>query len=162
MRIRLSLALAVLLSVFALQGWSLAQQYRVVTQATLPAACVVGEYVQLSDGTSHRCTSTNTWTAFSSGSGAPTGATYLTQTAHADLTAEQAMGALTTGLVVNATTTGVQSIYGGTSCTNQFPRSLDASGAATCASVANADLAGSIAASKLVGTDIATVGTITS
>jgi hypothetical protein len=51
--------------------------------------------------------------------------------------------------------------YAGTSCTNQFPRSLNASGVATCASVANADLAGSIAASKLVGTDIATVGTIT-
>lgn len=51
--------------------------------------------------------------------------------------------------------------YAGASCTNQFPRALDANGAATCASVANADLAGSIAASKLVGTDIATVGTIT-
>jgi hypothetical protein len=51
--------------------------------------------------------------------------------------------------------------YGGTSCTNQFPRSLDLNGAATCASVANADLAGSIAASNLVGTDIATVGALT-
>jgi hypothetical protein len=56
---------------------------------------------------------------------------------------------------------GNYSAYAGTSCTNQFPRSLNASGAATCASVANTDLAGSIAASKLVGTDIATVGTIT-
>ncbi len=53
------------------------------------------------------------------------------------------------------------SAYGGTSCTNQFPRSLNASGVATCASIANIDLAGSIAASKLIGTDIATVGTIT-
>lgn len=50
--------------------------------------------------------------------------------------------------------------YGGAVCTNQFVRSLNASGAPTCNSVANADLAGSIAASKLVGTDIATVGTI--
>ncbi len=39
--------------------------------------------------------------------------------------------------------------YGGTSCTNQFPRSLDLNGAATCASVANADLAGGISTSKL-------------
>lgn len=31
--------------------------------------------------------------------------------------------------------------YGGTSCTNQFPRSLSAAGAATCATVANTDLA---------------------
>lgn len=35
------------------------------------------------------------------------------------------------------------SAYGGTSCTNQFPRSLSASGAATCNSVANSDLTNS-------------------
>ena len=79
----------------------------------------------------------------SAGSGAPTDATYLTQTDNGSLSAEQAMGVLGTGLVKNTTTSGVQSIYGGTSCTNQFPRSLDASGAATCASVADADLASS-------------------
>lgn len=33
--------------------------------------------------------------------------------------------------------------YAGTSCTNQFPRSLDLNGAATCASVANTDLTNS-------------------
>lgn len=95
---------------------------------------------------------------------APDGATYITQTTNATLSAEQSLGALTTGLLLNTVTvsTGVLTAYAGTSCTNQFPRSLNASGAATCASVANADLAGSIAASKLVGTDIATVGTITS
>jgi hypothetical protein len=38
------------------------------------------------------------------------------------------------------------SAYGGTSCTNQFPRSLDASGAATCASVA-------------IGSDVSGLGT---
>lgn len=42
--------------------------------------------------------------------GAPTDATYLTQTASSTLSAEQAMGSLTTGLVKNAATTGVQSI----------------------------------------------------
>jgi len=41
---------------------------------------------------------------------APIGATYLTQTASATLTGEQAMGALGTGAVWNTTTTGVQSI----------------------------------------------------
>lgn len=99
----------------------------------------------------------------SAAGGAPTDAKYVTATTNATLTAEQSIGALTTGLLLNtvAAAEGTLSAYGGTSCTNQFPRSLDASGAATCASVANADLAGSIAASKLVGTDIATVGTIT-
>jgi hypothetical protein len=65
-----------------------------------------------------------------------------------------------TGLVLG-TGTSAFTAYGGATCTNQFIRTLDASGSPTCASVANADLAGSIAASKLVGTDIATVGTIT-
>lgn len=45
-----------------------------------------------------------------SGSGAPTDATYLVQTASGGLSAEQAMGALATGLVKNTTTTGVQLI----------------------------------------------------
>lgn len=44
------------------------------------------------------------------GTGAPTNATYITQTAHADLSAEQAMGSLATGLVKNTTGTGVQGI----------------------------------------------------
>ena len=42
--------------------------------------------------------------------GAPTDATYITQTADGDLSNEQAMGALSTGIVKNTTTTGVQSI----------------------------------------------------
>jgi len=40
----------------------------------------------------------------------PADATYITQTANGTLTAEQAMGALASGLVYNTTTTGVQSI----------------------------------------------------
>src|SRR3990167_8092297 len=53
------------------------------------------------------------------------------------------------------------------STTNQFIRSQTTAGVGTCDSVANADLAGSIAASKLIGTDITglanlvTIGTIT-
>lgn len=46
----------------------------------------------------------------SSGSGAPTTSTYLVQVADAGLSAEQAMGALATGITKNTTTTGVQSI----------------------------------------------------
>lgn len=64
------------------------------------------------------------------------------------------------GLLVGNGTT--YSAYAGTTCADSLVRSLAASGAAVCSQVANADLAGSIAASKLVGTDIATLGTITS
>lgn len=74
------------------------------------------------------------WAAPSGGSN-PLG-TYLVQTATGAPANAQVMAALGTGLVINTTTTGVQSIYAGTSCTNQFPRSLAASGAATCATVA--------------------------
>ncbi|HVP49645.1 MAG TPA: hypothetical protein VMT56_00335 [Candidatus Bathyarchaeia archaeon] len=50
-----------------------------------------------------------------------------------------------TGLVLSTTSTGALTAYGGTSCTNQFPRSLNASGAATCASVAlGSDVTGSL------------------
>jgi len=43
-----------------------------------------------------------------------------------------------------------------------YATTIAASGNLTCSTVSNAGLAGSIAASKLVGTDIATLGTITS
>jgi hypothetical protein len=49
-------------------------------------------------------------TSSRSTSGAPDSATFLTQTPDATLTAEQAMSALATGIVKNATGTGVQSI----------------------------------------------------
>ena len=60
---------------------------------------------------------------------------YWVRTARADLTDETVMGALGTGVVLNATTTGIPTIYAGTACTNQFVRSLSASAAATCATV---------------------------
>jgi len=44
------------------------------------------------------------------GGGAPVGATYIVQTADATLTNEQALGALTTGILKNTTSTGVLSI----------------------------------------------------
>lgn len=78
------------------------------------------------------------WNAVGGGGGAPTNAQYWVGAADATLSAEHNLGALSTGLVIN--TTGTPSAYTGTSCTNQFPRSLSAIGAATCASVASADL----------------------
>lgn len=45
--------------------------------------------------------------ATSSGSGAPTTATYITQTADAGLSAEQALSSLSTGMMQSTTTTGV-------------------------------------------------------
>ena len=84
------------------------------------------------------CNSSNAWTQIGGGTGgAPTNATYITQTLNGTLTNEQSLGELGTGLMKNTTTTGtgVVSIYGGATCTNQFPRSLSASGVPTCASV---------------------------
>lgn len=49
------------------------------------------------------------WTT-PSGGGAPTTATYITQTANGSLSAEQALGSLATGILKNTTTTGVLSI----------------------------------------------------
>lgn len=49
-------------------------------------------------------------TLVGAGGGAPADATYIVQTANGSLSAEQALGALATGLVKNTTTTGVLSI----------------------------------------------------
>lgn len=72
------------------------------------------------------------------GSGAPTDATYWTGSANGTLTAERNLGALSTGLVLN--TAGTPSTYAGGTCTNQFVRSTNSSGALTCQSVATTDL----------------------
>lgn len=50
------------------------------------------------------------WVPLGGGAGAPTDAKYITQTPHADLSAEQSLSALATGLVKNTTGTGVLSI----------------------------------------------------
>jgi hypothetical protein len=61
--------------------------------------------------------------------------------------AQGGTGATTlTGLVLGNGTSAMTA-YGGTSCTNQFPRSLNASGSATCASVSlTADITGTLGA----------------
>lgn len=79
-----------------------------------------------------------------SGTGAPTDATYITQTTNGTLTNEQALGDLSSGLLVNTATTGVLSIYGGASCTNQVVRVLSSTGAATCATITSAFVDSSI------------------
>jgi hypothetical protein len=81
------------------------------------------------------------------GGSAPDSATYITQTPNGSLSAEQALSALGTGLLKNTTTTGVLSVFAGTSCTNQFTRSLNANGAATCDTVTSADTSGTFPAS---------------
>lgn len=59
------------------------------------------------------------------------------------------LGALSSSLVLSGST-GILSNYAGTSCTNQFPRSLNAAGAATCASIALAsDVSGDLPFSSL-------------
>jgi len=77
-------------------------------------------------------------------------------------------GGVATGLNTGATTnmTGLLlgngatiGAYSGTSCTNQFPRSLSASGGATCASIANTDLANS--SMTIAGHTVALGGTQT-
>jgi len=77
------------------------------------------------------------WVSVTGGSsgGAPPTAAFILQTANGFLPNAQTMSALGTGLVKNTTATGVQSIYGGAACTNQFIRSLDPEAAATCATV---------------------------
>lgn len=86
-------------------------------------------------------------TSFSAGS-APDDAQYWVAAADATLSAEVDLSALATGLVIN--TAGTPSAYGGTSCTNQFPRSLNGSGAATCASVdLAADVTGNLPVTNL-------------
>jgi hypothetical protein len=86
-------------------------------------------------GTGIACTRTGargTLTVAGGGAGgAPTTATYITQTPDATLSAEQALSANATGLMLSTTATGVVSTYAGTSCAYAV-KTLDASGAASC------------------------------
>jgi hypothetical protein len=89
------------------------------------------------------------WTPVISASGAPSNASYWTRVSEAGLTNESVLGALATALVINTTATGVPSAYTGTSCTQQFIRSLSAVGVATCATVdINLDTSGTMGVSR--------------
>lgn len=142
-----------LLTVVLLGGGAVAAQQSNVTNAVVVAALQAmglfgsgyanGECVSWS-------TASGMYVPVSCTSGAPADATYITQTPNGSLSAEQALSTLGTGLVLNATGTGVVSIYAGGSCTNQFPRSQSASGAWTCASVSlSADVTGSLPAASV-------------
>lgn len=112
------------------------------------------------DGVMQFKNSGGSWATFAGG-GPSSLATFWIATADETVPNGKVLGALGTGLVINATWTGAPSIYAGTTCTAMFPRSLDASGAATCAKVAlGADVSGTIAAANfpaLTG-DITTPG----
>lgn len=96
--------------------------------------CSAGDFLT-SNGTVYSCATPS--------SGASTGLMFVTSKDEPTLSSDQSIGLLTTGLLLNtvAAAQGTLSAYGGSSCTNQFPRSVNASGAWTCASVAlNADV----------------------
>lgn len=96
------------------------------------------------------------WSPLGSSGGAPSNATYITQTPNASLSAEQPLSALASALLVNTTSTGVLTAYAGTTCTNQFARALNALGVATCASVSmSADVTGTLGVTN-GGTGLAT------
>lgn len=85
------------------------------------------------------------WLPLPTSSTLPTAAPFITRTLDSNLSNEFALGSLASAILVNTTTTGVPTAYTGTSCTNQFPRSLSALGVATCASVAMAtDVTGTL------------------
>lgn len=108
-----------------------------------------------------------TWTACGGGGGAPATATYITQTADAGLSAEQALSALGTGLLKSTTGTGVLSIAvagdlpggpyepagtfsGVGACgANTWASTLSDSVAPTCTQPAFSNLSGSAAVSQL-------------
>lgn len=82
----------------------------------------------------------------------PSDALYWVGAAHAGLSAEKNLGALSTALVIN--TAGVPSAYAGVTCSNQFLRILSAVGAGTCADVAlGTDTTGNYTASVAGTTD---------
>lgn len=65
--------------------------------------------------------------------GAPTNATYITQTADATLTNEQALSSNTTGLMVSTTGTGVVSTYAGATCgAGAYAAAVSSTGGLTC------------------------------
>ncbi len=127
-----------------------AQATRVITSGTLPSSCSTGAvYVKTGASQGWYICRSNAWVGpFPELASAPDNAQYWTGAADATLSAEKNLGALATGFVIN--TAGVPTAYAGTSCTNQFPRSLNASGAATCATVSlAADITGNLPVANL-------------
>ncbi len=88
-------------------------------------------YIACTDGVDQiRITSGNsvsplTTTPFAAGSGAPSNATYITQTADGGLSNEQALAALTTGIMESTTGTGVVSINASLTSLSATPSAAD-------------------------------------
>lgn len=78
------------------------------------------------------------------------------------LTSTAFSGPITGAVTGNADTATALAANPAACASDTYVTDTDANGTLTCTTVTNAGLAGSIAASKLVGSDIATVGTITS
>jgi hypothetical protein len=99
-------------------------------------------------------------TTSSGGSGgAPTTARYWVGAAEGMLSAEENLGALATGLVLN--TAGTPSAYAGSTCgTNQYASSTNASGALTCSQPAFANISGTVSDAQLAS-NYSGVGTCT-
>lgn len=84
----------------------------------------------------------NTWTAlqtFSGGFTATNGTTTNATSTSLNVSGQVDFDGLTSALIQTGAG-GILAEYAGTSCTNQFPRSLSALGAATCATVVDADV----------------------
>jgi len=75
------------------------------------------------------------WLPLPTSSTLPTAASFITRVTEGALSNEFALDGLATALLVNTTGTGVPIAYGGTACVNQFVRSLDLVGSATCSAI---------------------------
>lgn len=87
------------------------------------------------------------------GGGAPSDGPFITYTSSSSLSAEQNLGALTTGLLLNTVAVGSATLskYNGSTCTNQVVTALNASGVATCTTVTSAYVDSSIATGPTSG-----------
>ncbi len=135
---------------------------RIPSSITLPATCTVGDvYMDTNATTGQRfyaCEATDTWVVQGvGGSGAPTDATYLMQTANGSTSNEQAIGALATGCMSSTTTTGVVATRTITGTANQITvTSGDCSGNPTISIPSSPTLPGTVSATAFTATGAST------
>src|SRR6185295_19356244 len=106
-------AILILLSISALAFQTSPYARRIRPFSSTPSSCQENEIgYNMTAHTLHICKNSGyvELTTGSSGSFAPVNATYITQTANATLTNEQALASLATGILKNTTTTGILSI----------------------------------------------------